>query len=97
MNIENWFADQPILYDEIMKIHVECYAGYRGDETPRRFMAEGRQFELINVFVRWQTPDARFFKIRCNDENVYTLNRSFRKSINARHKGDVLRSLWVVR
>jgi hypothetical protein len=56
-----------------MKIHVECYAGYRGDETPRRFKAGGRQFEIIKVITRCQTPDARFFKIRCDDENVYKL------------------------
>jgi len=56
-----------------MKIHVECYAGYRADETPLRFRAGDRQVEIIEIIARWQTPDSRFFKIRGNDENVYTL------------------------
>ncbi|MBC2715724.1 MAG: hypothetical protein HF978_10490 [Desulfobacteraceae bacterium] len=56
-----------------MKVHVECYAGYRADETPRRFRIGDRQVEIIEIIARWQTPDARFFKIRGDDGKVCTL------------------------
>ncbi len=56
-----------------MKVSVECYAGYRADEAPRRFSVGERQIEIIEIIRRWQTPDARFFKIRGNDGDAYTL------------------------
>lgn len=59
-------------------LHVECYSGYRAEETPRRFKAGSMQIEIIEIISRWQTPDARFFKIRGNDGNAYTLKHDGR-------------------
>jgi hypothetical protein len=56
-----------------MKVSVECYAGYRGEETPRRFWLGTRQIEVVEVLDRWLSPDHRYFKVRGNDTAVYIL------------------------
>ena len=59
--------------EQDMSVHVECYAGYRGEETPRRFSFGGRQVEVDEVVDRWLTPDHRYFKVRGDDGGVYVL------------------------
>jgi hypothetical protein len=48
-------------------ITVECYAGYRGEETPRRFRLGDRTFDVDDVVDRWLAPDHRYFKVRTTD------------------------------
>jgi len=55
-----------------MKVRVECYAGYRGEETPRRFELAGRLVE-VEVVDRWLAPDHRYFKLRDADNHLYIL------------------------
>ena len=45
-------------------IAVECYAGYRGEETPVRFTIGNRIFDIDEVTDRWLAPDHRYFKVR---------------------------------
>ena len=59
--------------DQKMTVRVECYAGYRGEETPRRFSLGERDVEVTEVVGRWLTPDHRYFKVRGKDGSVYTL------------------------
>ena len=47
-----------------MRVRVECYAGYRGDETPRRLVVADRPLEVVEVVDRWLGPDHRYFKLR---------------------------------
>ena len=54
-------------------VRVECYAGYRGEETPRRFSFGERPVEVDEVIDRWLTPDHRYFKVRGDDDGVYVL------------------------
>ena len=57
-------------------VDVECYAGYRGEETPRRFQFQAgdrRQVEVDQVIDRWLAPDHRYFKVRGDDGGTYTL------------------------
>ncbi len=54
-------------------MEVECYAGYRGEETPRRFRLGDRQIEIVDVVDRWLTPDYRYFKVRDAQGALYTL------------------------
>lgn len=56
-----------------MQIRVECYAGYRGEETPRRFFLYERAVEVNEVIDRWLAPDHRYFKVRGSDGSVYIL------------------------
>jgi hypothetical protein len=52
---------------------VECYAGYRGEETPLRFTLGGKAVEVIEVVDRWLAPDHRYFKVRAGDGATYVL------------------------
>jgi hypothetical protein len=45
---------------------VECYAGSRGDETPRRVWIGDRAMS-VEVVDRWLGPDHRYFKLRGDD------------------------------
>jgi len=54
-----------------MKINVECYAGYRGEETPRQLLFDGRAVAVIDVMDRWLAPDHRYFKLKCEDGAIY--------------------------
>jgi hypothetical protein len=38
------------------EVRVECYAGYRGDETPRRFHLEEKTIEIAAILGRWKEP-----------------------------------------
>lgn len=51
----------------MMQIAVECYAGYRGEETPRRFRLHERTFEVANVVDQRLAPTHRCFKVRTTD------------------------------
>lgn len=56
-----------------MRMRVECYAGYRGQETPRRFTLGERKVEVVEVLDRWLGPNYRYFKIWGDDGAVYIL------------------------
>ena len=54
-------------------VDVECHAGYRGEETLRRFGLAGAKIEIAEVINRWLAPDHRYFKVRDADGNLYIL------------------------
>jgi hypothetical protein len=54
-------------------IQVESYAGYRGEEEPRRFSKAGVTVEVVDILDRWQGPDHRYFKVRGSDGGVHML------------------------
>ncbi len=56
---------------ETMKIRVECYSGYRGEETPRRFWLQERLIEIKEVVDLWLDPGHRYFKVVGDDHSVY--------------------------
>ena len=56
-----------------MDVRVDCYAGHRGEETPRRFALGGRTREVTEVIDRWYGPDHRYFKVRGDDGGIYIL------------------------
>jgi hypothetical protein len=55
-----------------MKIRVECYTGYGGEETPRRFWLGNTKVEVAEVLERWLGPDKRYFKILGDNHSIYT-------------------------
>ncbi len=61
-------------------VRVECYAGYRGEETPRRFCLRQRCVEVIEILDRWLAPDHRYFKLRGDDGGVYILRHDTREA-----------------
>jgi len=56
-----------------MEIRVDCYSGYRGEETPRRFRLDDREVEIREVLDRWLDPDHRYFKVKGDDGAIYIL------------------------
>ena len=56
-----------------LTLRVECHAGYRGEETPRRFHMGTRTIEVVEVIDRWLSPEHRYFKVLGNDEGIYIL------------------------
>ena len=64
----------------LIPIQVECYAGAKADETPRRFRWEERLIEIAEVVDRWhqvasqpEWPRADYFKVRAADQRHYLL------------------------
>jgi hypothetical protein len=55
-------------------IDVECYAGYKGEETPRGFTWNGRRYEVEEILDRWYQGSrdpivaaSDYFKVRIAD------------------------------
>lgn len=56
-----------------MKIRVDCYAGYRGEETPRQLTMGARHIAVVAVQDQWLSVDHRYFKIIGDDEGMYII------------------------
>jgi len=56
-----------------VRVRVECYAGHRGEETPRRFFLDQRSVEVAEVLDQWLAPDHRYFKVLGSDGALYIL------------------------
>lgn len=52
-------------------IRVECYAGYRGEETPRRLYLGKQVIDVAEVLDLWLDPEHRYFKCRGADDAIY--------------------------
>lgn len=65
-------------------IRVECYCGYRGEETPQRFRLGNRQVEIIEIIDRWLASDYRYFKVKGNGGSIYII------------RNDIFRDLWQI-
>jgi hypothetical protein len=60
----------------IMQIQVTCYAGYRGEETPRCIWFGARKVEVTEILDRWLDPAHRYFKILGDDKGIYIIRHS---------------------
>jgi hypothetical protein len=56
-----------------MIVKVACYAGHRGEQTPRRLAIDGRSVELVEMLDCWFGPDHRYFKMAADDGAIYIL------------------------
>ncbi len=56
-----------------MELDVECYAGYRADETPRALRLGDRRVVVVEIIDRWLAPDHAYFKLRGDDGAVYII------------------------
>ncbi len=56
-----------------MKIKVESYSGYKGNERPLRFLLGNRSIEVEEVADRWYGEDGNYFRVLGNDKNLYIL------------------------
>jgi hypothetical protein len=65
---------------KLIPILVECCAGAKADETPRRFIWQGRAIEVEEALDRWylveskpEWPRADYFKVRNLDDREFLL------------------------
>jgi hypothetical protein len=65
---------------EPIRIQVECYSGYKADESPRRFICEDTEIEVERILDRWlaagknaKEPKADYFKVTGIDGHDYLL------------------------
>jgi hypothetical protein len=65
---------------QLISIQVECYAGYKAEEVPRRFFLEDQWIEVEEALDRWyqveslpEWPRADYFKVRGTDQHEYLL------------------------
>ena len=56
-----------------MRVDVECYAGYRGDERPVRVRLGEQILEVAEVEDRWYSPGETFFRVRVRGGDRYVL------------------------
>jgi hypothetical protein len=56
-----------------MRITVQTYAGYRGDERPIAFSLEGRLLRIREIVDRWYDPDYNIFRVIADDGRTYQL------------------------
>lgn len=54
-----------------MRVHVECYAGHRGEETPHAVVIGERRVQVAELLDRWLAPDHRYFKLKGHDGDTY--------------------------
>ncbi len=66
------------MQDDVLTIDVECYAGYRGEETPRSFRLGGKTIGVTEIVDRWLAPDHRYFKLIGNDGDTYIIRHDER-------------------
>ena len=59
--------------EESFALTVQCYAGHRGEETPRSFRLGERVIEVADVVDRWLAPDHRYFKVVDAENRRYIL------------------------
>ena len=54
---------------------MECYAGHRADEEPRRFFIGPREIQVSEILDRWLDPSHRYFKVYGDDGGIYILRQ----------------------
>ena len=60
---------------DLLRLGVECYAGYKGEQTPRALMLGDRRIDVVEVLDQWLAPDHRYFKVRGDDGDTYIVRQ----------------------
>jgi hypothetical protein len=66
--------------ERFLSVGVECYAGHRGEQTPRTLMLGDRRIIVLEVLDAWLAPDHRYFKLRGDDGDIYLIRHDERSS-----------------
>jgi hypothetical protein len=61
--------------DATFRIDVECYAGYKGEQTPRTLVLDLQRIHVVEVLDQWLAPDHRYFKVRGDDGDTYIVRQ----------------------
>jgi hypothetical protein len=57
----------------MIEVKVECYAGYKSDQRPQRFILGEQRLEVKDVEDQWFSPSSTYFRVRADDDNIYIL------------------------
>ena len=63
-----------------LAVRVECYAGHRGEQTPRALILGDRLIDVAEVLDAWLAPDYRYFKLRAADGDTYLVRHDERSN-----------------
>ena len=66
---------------ELLEIAIECYAGHRGEQTPRTLILAERRIAVEEVLDAWLEPDHRYFKRRGEDGDTYIVRHDERRGV----------------
>jgi hypothetical protein len=66
---------------QLLRIGVECYAGHRGEQTPRMLILGHRRVVVAEVLDAWLAPDYRYFKLRGSDGDTYLVRHDERSDM----------------
>ena len=61
------------------KTEVTAYSGYRGEESPKAFIRQGRMITVVEILKRWIQEEAgkrkrrRFFEVRGSDDTIHRI------------------------
>ncbi len=56
-------------------VHVQCYAGYKGDERPVKLQIDEQMLDIAEVEDRWYSPGATYFRVLLANGERYVLRR----------------------
>lgn len=66
--------------EPLLAVGVECYAGHRGEQTPRTLILGERRIAVADVVDAWLAPDYRYFKVTGTDGNTYLVRHDERSN-----------------
>jgi len=61
---------------------VQCYAGYKGEQEPQRFLLGEHWLEVEEIVKEWREPASVFFRVRASDGRIYVLRRGVEATAN---------------
>ena len=64
----------------LFTVGVECYAGHRGEQTPRTLILGDRRLAVAEVVDAWLAPDYRYFKLKGADGDTYLVRHDERSN-----------------
>ena len=67
--------------EQLLSVGVECYAGHRGEQTPRTLILGDRRIAVEDVLDAWLAPDHRYFKLKGEDGHTYLVRHDDRTDI----------------
>jgi hypothetical protein len=68
----------PMREPGLLNVGVECYAGHRGEQTPRTLILGDRRIAVVEVLDAWLAHDHRYFKLRTEDGDTYLVRHDER-------------------
>jgi hypothetical protein len=76
----SWSYDDRMPEQRLLSVGVECYAGHRGEQTPRALILRERRVAVAEVLDAWLAPDYRYFKLRGADGDTYLVRHDERSN-----------------